>query len=79
MVADLNVTPFAEAYALYLQRLEAMRVASRPTGSDPLDPYPCMRCAKANGKLDWLHGHAGTGWGRLLAEGPRGRVLPVLR
>ena len=79
VVADLNVTPFAEAYELYLERLEDLRQASRPTGDDPLDPYPCMRCVKASGKLDWLQGYAGTGWGRLLAAAPRGRVLPVLR
>ena len=79
VVADLNVTPFAEAYELYLERLEGLRQASRPTGDDPLDPYPCMRCVKASGKLDWLQGYAGSGWGRLLAAGPRGRVLPVLR
>ena len=79
VVADLNVTSFADAFALYERRLQALRRASRPVGGDPLDPYPCMRCAKASGKLDWLRGYGATDWGRMVASQPRGRVLPVLR
>ena len=79
VVADLNLTSFADAFALYERRLKALRRASRPVGGDPLDPYPCMRCAKASGKLDWLRGYGATDWGRMVASQPRGRVLPVLR
>lgn len=79
VVADLNVTPFTEAWALYRGRLAELREASRPRGADGLDAFPCMRCARASGKLEWLRAYAGTGWGRLMEGEPRGRVLPVLR
>src|SRR6185436_15286264 len=56
VVADLNVETLAEAHQKYVARLAALRRASRPSEhkDDVVDPFPCLRCAKASGKLSWL-------------------------
>lgn len=64
VVADLAVTPLAEAYQLYLQRLHALRRAQRVvSGQHRLtDPFPCLRCAQASGKLAWLQAYPRSPW-----------------
>lgn len=72
VVADLKREPLAIAVARHAARIEHLRKATRPTddGSDPLDPFPCMRCARACGKLDWLQRYPNSVWGRALAVTP---------
>jgi len=88
VVADLQQVSLAEAWKLQVERMGWLRRRTDPEGwsavqsplSDPardaLAPFPCMRCAKVLGKLDWLAAYPGTPW----AEGARagGVRLPVL-
>lgn len=63
-VADLHETSLAEALDLYVKRLALLRRAQRPTsGEDHVtDPFPCLRCCRATGKLDWLGRYRGSAW-----------------
>jgi MoaA/NifB/PqqE/SkfB family radical SAM enzyme len=64
VVADLAQVSFQDALPVYRQRLEELREAQtpRPGEDDPLSPFPCLRCARACGKLAWLGAHPGTPW-----------------
>ncbi len=66
VVADLHTTPLAEAHRMYVQRLRALAAQQRPDPSHPLvtDPFPCLRCAKASGKLQWLDAYSRSAWYR---------------
>jgi len=72
VVADLNKVPFAEAWPLYREKLAALHKAQRP---DPLhpdatDPFPCLRCVKAQKKDRWVDQFPKSAWHPLrLAEG----------
>ena len=66
VVADLSVTPLREAWPRYVERLGAQERASRPTGDHPLDPFPCLRCARACGKLGFFAAHPDTPWAKAL-------------
>ena len=70
VVADLNRTPFAEAWPRYAASLRSLKRQSAPTGraDDPFDAFPCMRCARSLGKVSWLHAFPGSPWSGL-AEG----------
>lgn len=54
--------------AYWLPELERRRhelatlQCKRHDPTDPLDPFPCMRCARATGKLEWLRAFPGTPW-----------------
>ena len=78
VVADLRTVSFAEAFSLYRSRLERLRAASAPRGGAGLDPFPCMRCVRASGKLEWLGRFPQSSWARLASSGAR-PLLPVLR
>lgn len=64
VVADLREVSLTEAWPAYVERLEAQRRATRPTGrsDDPIDGLPCLRCARCTGKLDWLASYPGSAW-----------------
>ncbi len=64
VVADLAVTPLAEAYQLYIRRLHTLRRAQRvaPGQHRLTDPFPCLRCAQASRKLDWLQAYPRSPW-----------------
>ena len=66
VVADLHVESLRQAWPRYVARLQRQEEASRPTGDDPLDPFPCLRCAKACGKLDWLRTYHDSPWAQAL-------------
>jgi MoaA/NifB/PqqE/SkfB family radical SAM enzyme len=55
VVADLTRVSLAEAWPQYTARMQALTTATERTGdaSDPFDPFPCLRCARGCGKLDW--------------------------
>jgi MoaA/NifB/PqqE/SkfB family radical SAM enzyme len=61
IVADLTVTPFAEAWPRYVEGIERLHRISRPRG-EPLDEFPCMRCARALGKTEWLRQYPDGPW-----------------
>ena len=64
VVADLNVETLADAHRKYAARLAALRCAAHPTGraDDLVDPFPCLRCARASGKLSWLKAFPQSAW-----------------
>ena len=84
VVADLNRESLLEVWGRYERALEAQRVASRPVGGDPFDPFPCIRCARALGKMAWIREHPSSPWAgaalppsppRLVSLGYPGRTV----
>jgi len=80
VVADLNRVSLVEAWRAWEARLDELWSDTRPdpTGDDPFDRFPCMRCARASGKLDWLRRYPESPW---YGAGGRSRgivALPVL-
>jgi MoaA/NifB/PqqE/SkfB family radical SAM enzyme len=73
-VADLTVESLAEAHQKYVARLEALQRSSRPASREGslVNPFPCLRCAKASGKLAWLKNYPQSAWyGAALEVEPR--------
>lgn len=63
VVADLNHASFAQVYGHYLAELAAQRERSQPRGADdPIGAFPCIRCARALGKMQWIRAHPGSPW-----------------
>jgi hypothetical protein len=64
VVADLNETPFREAWPRYVQALEAQHRRSAPGagGADGFDAFPCIRCARSLGKMDWIRRFPASPW-----------------
>jgi MoaA/NifB/PqqE/SkfB family radical SAM enzyme len=63
VVADLNHEPFEQVYGRYLAALDAQRVRSQPQGSDdPIGAFPCIRCARALGKMEWIRSYPSSPW-----------------
>jgi len=64
VVADLHHTSLASAHRTYVARLRELRAAQlpRPGSSDVFDRLPCIRCARASGKLEWLKAHPASAW-----------------
>jgi len=66
VVADLHTESLRKVWPRYVARLRSQELDSRPAGDDPLDPFPCLRCAKACGKLDWLRTYPESPWAQAL-------------
>ena len=66
-VADLAVTPLAEALVTLESRVEALVAATAPRSDALAERFPCMRCARASGKLAWLRDHERSPWAPLAA------------
>jgi MoaA/NifB/PqqE/SkfB family radical SAM enzyme len=64
VVADLNRISLAAAWDRYRERIRDLtcRSAPPPGSPDPFDRFPCMRCARASGKLDWLARYPSSPW-----------------
>ncbi len=64
VVADLNRESLADAHRKYVARLAELRAAQlpRPGSTDVFDRLPCIRCARASGKLEWLKAHPSSVW-----------------
>src|SRR5207247_11168445 len=56
VVADLHHESLAAAQRKYVARLRELRPAPAPrrAAADVFDTLPCIRCARASGKLEWL-------------------------
>lgn len=79
VVADLNRVPFAQAWDSYRERMEELAVLTRPDpNGGPLERYPCMRCARACGKLEWLGKYPNAEWTKMSRRSGVRVVLPVL-
>ncbi len=62
VVADLNSVPLAVAYGAYTRQLAELRRAAEPEAGDVLAEFPCLRCARTSGKLDWLARYPESPW-----------------
>jgi MoaA/NifB/PqqE/SkfB family radical SAM enzyme len=64
VVADLHEVGLAEAHERYVARLAELRESQRPDPRRPhvTDAFPCLRCARACGKLEWLRHHPSSAW-----------------
>ena len=72
VTGDLNKSSLREVYASYLRAMEDLRARSAPAACGDrtiIDSFPCLRCARALGKLDWLKQFPESPWvqGRQLA------------
>lgn len=78
VVADLHRVPFAAAVARQREVIDRLRAVTRRRDAalDPLDPFPCMRCARACGKLEWLRAFPDSVWGRAFALADRSTRPP---
>ncbi|HWV57965.1 MAG TPA: hypothetical protein VNZ57_10975, partial [Longimicrobiales bacterium] len=64
VVADLNEVSLIDAWPLYLERLKEQAELSAPPGEgrDAFDAFPCVRCARVTGKLEWMRAYPGHPW-----------------
>lgn len=78
VVVDLNDVALRDAWPRYLEALEAQRLRSAPApgGDDPYDAFPCIRCARSLGKMDWIRQYPNSPW-RGAAAGPTGPAIPA--
>lgn len=57
ITGDLTTSSLKEVYSSYLHAMEKLRERSAPGACGErttIDAYPCLRCARTLGKLDWL-------------------------
>lgn len=74
VVADLHQVPLRDAWPHYVERLRLQQAASaRPEiDADEFDALPCIRCARACGKMEWIRDFPESRWaGAALPEGRR--------
>jgi hypothetical protein len=77
VVADLRHESLADAHRKYVERLRELRAAQAPRrdSADVFDTLPCIRCARASGKLEWLTAHPASPWSQLTVRGGRCSAL----
>lgn len=80
VVADLNATRFADAWGEYVARLGLLQARARrpPRSTDPLDALPCIRCARACGKMEWIGAYPESEWSRATAASA-GAARPLVQ
>ncbi|HEX6747804.1 MAG TPA: radical SAM protein [Longimicrobium sp.] len=64
VVADLNHVGLTDVWTRYTARLDGLQRASAAlaaTGGE-LDRFPCIRCARALGKMEWIREFPGSPW-----------------
>jgi len=79
VVADLNRESLLDVWPRYLDALELQHARSRPTSSraDAFDAFPCIRCARSMGKMEWIRATPESAWSG--AAGPaRDRAAPLV-
>jgi MoaA/NifB/PqqE/SkfB family radical SAM enzyme len=63
VVADLHEVSLRDAWATYLDAMARLRAKAAPANfSGELATFPCLRCAHALGKLNWLAESAPSPW-----------------
>jgi hypothetical protein len=72
VVADLNHASLLEVWPRYTDRLAALQRASAEmrAGGGELDPFPCIRCARALGKMEWVRQYPDSPWHAAAAASP---------
>ena len=66
VVADLNSTSLADAIAKFDVRVTQLMHASARTSAAPTERFPCLRCARATGKLQWLDAYPAHPWNTVI-------------
>lgn len=65
ITGDLNNSSLADVYSSYLEAMDRLKVASAPGACGPrttIDSFPCLRCARSLGKLNWLDQFPDSPW-----------------
>jgi hypothetical protein len=63
VVVDLATTSFDDALELHKFRIDELKEISLPRANDDgLAAFPCLRCARATGKLAWLTNFPESPW-----------------
>jgi MoaA/NifB/PqqE/SkfB family radical SAM enzyme len=64
VVADLSVESLGEALEKYVARLAELKHCAQPSAAsnEAVRAFPCLRCARASGKLDWLRDYPQSAW-----------------
>jgi hypothetical protein len=65
ITGDLNTSSLRDVYSAYLAAMDELRIASAPrpcSTRTTIDAYPCLRCARALGKLSWLDQFPQSPW-----------------
>ena len=63
VVADLNRVPFTEVWPRYVAHLEAQQRAAAPAPEGgAFEAFPCIRCARALGKMEWVRQFPDSPW-----------------
>jgi MoaA/NifB/PqqE/SkfB family radical SAM enzyme len=64
VVADLNRDSLLDVWPRYLDALDAQHARSRPitSSADPFDAFPCIRCARSMGKMEWIRAYPESPW-----------------
>jgi MoaA/NifB/PqqE/SkfB family radical SAM enzyme len=74
VVADLNRQSVIDAWPAYLRALDAQHARSRPAvnSDDQFNAFPCIRCARSMGKMEWIRAYPDSPWsGAAGAESPQ--------
>jgi MoaA/NifB/PqqE/SkfB family radical SAM enzyme len=70
VVGDLRDDSLESIWVRYRTGIDALRTsAGRQHFDGTLKEFPCMRCAHALGKLEWLAKNESTAWGAIAARG----------
>jgi len=72
VVADLNQVSFGQAWPRYVARLAELGRASEAIAArgGEHDRFPCIRCAKALGKMEWVKDYPASPWHGAADGGP---------
>jgi MoaA/NifB/PqqE/SkfB family radical SAM enzyme len=67
ITGDLNQSSLRDVYESYITAMDQLRHVSAPGACGDrttIDAYPCLRCARSLGKLDWLEQFPASPWSR---------------
>jgi len=71
VVGDLTIDSLADVYERYLLSMDDLRERAAPAACGPrttLDAFPCLRCARALGKMSWLQQFPDSPWASAMRD-----------
>jgi len=73
VVADLRKESLTAVWSRYTERMAELERASAEIrdGGGEYDPFPCIRCARALGKMDWIRQYPDSPWAGAAEGGVR--------
>lgn len=75
ITGDLNTASLSDVYTDYLEAMNRLREQSAPAACSPgntIDAFPCLRCARSLGKMDWLNQFPNSPWASSAVESAAG-------